>query len=49
MSSKSNIDRRRSVRALEAKRDALLQNQEKNKTELAKVRAELKSVKSRAK
>jgi hypothetical protein len=47
--SKSNIDRRRTVRALEAKRDQLLQNQEKNKTELAKVRAELKSVKSRAK
>jgi hypothetical protein len=47
--SKSNIDRRRTVRALEAKRDQLLQNQEKTKTELAKVRAELKSVKARAK
>jgi len=46
---KSNIDRRRVLRALEAKRDKLLTDQEKNKTELAKVRAELKSVKSRAK
>jgi vacuolar-type H+-ATPase subunit D/Vma8 len=49
MAGKSNIDRRRTLRTLEAKRDQLLMQQEKAKTELAKVRAELKSVKSRAK
>lgn len=49
MASKSNIDRRRTLRALEAKRDSLLQAADKNKTELAKIRAELKSIKARAK
>lgn len=49
MASKSGIDRRRAIRALEAKRDGLLQAQVKTRTELAKVRAELKSVKTQAK
>lgn len=43
---KTNIDRRRKLRALEARRDSLMQSAQKNKTELAKVRAELKSVRS---
>lgn len=43
---KTNIDRRRKLRALEARRDALMQNAQKNKTELAKIRAELKSVRA---
>jgi|WetSurMetagenome_2_1015567.scaffolds.fasta_scaffold30390_4 hypothetical protein len=43
---KTNIERRRKLRALEARRDALMQASQKNKTELAKVRAELKSVRS---
>lgn len=41
MAKKASIDKRRRVRALEAKRDSLLEAQTKNKTELAKVRAEL--------
>jgi len=45
---KSTIGKRRKIRALEAKRDALLEASSKNKTELAKVRAELKSEKSKA-
>lgn len=42
---KSTVDHRRKVRALEAKRDSLLQAAAKLKTNLATVRAELKSVK----
>lgn len=44
MAVKTSIDHRRKIRALEAKRDALLGNAAKNKTDLAKVRAELKAV-----
>jgi hypothetical protein len=44
---KTSIDKRRKVRELEARRDALLVSKQKNVTELAKVRAELKSVKAR--
>ncbi len=43
----SNIQQRRQRRALEAKRDKLLESQTKNKTELAKVRAELKSMRTK--
>lgn len=39
---KSTVQHRRKVRALEAKRDALLQAQEKNKLQLTLVRADLK-------
>lgn len=38
----SNIEKRRKIRALEAKRDALMEAKGKNASELAKVRAELK-------
>jgi len=48
MAKQSNIDRRRALRALEAKRDQLLTNLSKARTDLAKVRAELKSVRGRA-
>ena len=41
---KSSIDKRRKIRALEAKRDALLEGKNKSASELAKVRAELKTV-----
>lgn len=44
MAVKSNIAHRRKVRELEAKRDRLMEQTSKNRTELAKVRAELKSV-----
>jgi hypothetical protein len=40
---KNTIQFRRKIRELEAKRDRLLESNVKNKTELAKVRAELKS------
>lgn len=43
---KSTIEHRRKVRALEAKRDQLMANQQKLKTQLATTRAELKSVRS---
>lgn len=43
---KSSIEKRRKLRALEAKRDALLESKTKSATELAKVRAELKSVRA---
>ena len=43
----SNIAHRRKVRELEAKRDALLSKQTTNKSDLAKVRAELKVLRSR--
>ena len=39
---KSTIQHRRQVRALEAKRDKLVEDAAKRKTELAKVRTELK-------
>jgi hypothetical protein len=48
MAAKGTIERRRALRALEAKRDKLLTDQVKNRTELAKVRAELKSVRGQA-
>jgi hypothetical protein len=41
---KSTIEHRRRVRALEAKRDALMHTQTKSKVQLAALRAELKSV-----
>ena len=41
---KSSIEKRRKIRALEAKRDLLMASKSKSTTELAKVRAELKSV-----
>lgn len=41
---KSNIDKRRKVRALEAKRDKLLESKQKSVTGLATVRAELKQL-----
>jgi len=43
---KSNIERRRKIRALEARRDSLMQAKNKNQSELAKVRAELKTVRT---
>lgn len=46
MAKKSTIDHRRKVRALEAKRDALMHNQQKQKIQLASVRAELKSTRT---
>jgi len=48
MAAKGTIERRRALRALEAKRDKLLTDAVKNRTELAKVRAELKSVRGQA-
>lgn len=41
---KSTIAHRRKVRELESKRDRLMESTVKNRNELAKVRAELKSV-----
>lgn len=38
---KSTLEHRRKIRALEAKRDALLQAGHKQKTDIARVRAEL--------
>jgi hypothetical protein len=43
---KTSLEKRRKVRELEAKRDALLQAKKKNHSELAKVRAELKVVRT---
>jgi len=43
----SSIQYRRQLRALEAKRDKLLEGAEKNKSELAKVRAELRVTRAR--
>jgi hypothetical protein len=43
---KSSIDKRRRIRALEAKRDALMESKNKNSTELVKIRAELKQVRT---
>jgi hypothetical protein len=40
--STSMINKRRKVRALEAKRDQLMEKRDSSKTELLKVRAELK-------
>jgi hypothetical protein len=42
MATTSSMDKRRKIRALEARRDALLAAQSKAKTNLAVVRAELK-------
>ncbi len=42
MAAKSSVEQRRKIRALEAKRDQLLQAGEKNKQQLAVVRADLK-------
>jgi len=42
MAAKSSIEHRRKVRALEAKRDALIKAAEKTKMQLAVVRADLK-------
>jgi hypothetical protein len=41
---KTSIAHRRKVRELEAKRDRLLESNSKNKTELAKARAELSTL-----
>jgi len=41
---KTSIQHRRQVRELEAKRDRLLQNQEKTRADLATVRTQLKHV-----
>jgi hypothetical protein len=38
----SGVEHRRKIRALEAKRDVLIQTQEKTKQQLALVRADLK-------
>jgi len=38
----SSLEQRRRIRALEAKRDMLMESKKKNASELAKVRAELK-------
>jgi hypothetical protein len=38
----TSVDKRRKIRALEAKRDSLQEAKSKNLAELAKVRAELK-------
>lgn len=43
----SSISHRRAIRALEAKRDKLQEGNNRNKTELAKVRAELKTLRAR--
>lgn len=40
-----SIDKRRKIRALEAKRDSLLETKKTAETKLATVRAELKQVK----
>lgn len=40
------IEKRRKVRALEAKRDALIESNKKGKNRLASVRAELKSTRN---
>jgi len=42
---KTSIEKRRKVRQLEAKRDALMASKQKSLAELAKTRAELKSTK----
>ena len=42
-----DIAKRRKVRALEARRDKLMENTERNKVELKKVRAELKAIRGR--
>ncbi len=42
MASKSSVEQRRKVRALEAKRDQLIVTAEKTKQQLAIVRADLK-------
>jgi len=42
MATKSSVEHRRKVRALEAKRDALIQAQEKTRQQLTLVRADLK-------
>ena len=39
----SNLERRRRIRALEAKRDTLIVARDKNKNQLAIVRTELKA------
>lgn len=42
MAVRSSVDHRRKIRALEAKRDALIQAGEKNRQQLTLVRADLK-------
>jgi hypothetical protein len=42
MATKSSVAHRRKIRALEAKRDALIESSEKNKQQLTIVRADLK-------
>jgi hypothetical protein len=42
MAIRSSVDHRRKIRALEAKRDALIQASEKNRQQLTLVRADLK-------
>lgn len=44
MATKTSVEHRRRVRALEAKRDQLIQAQEKNRQQLTVVRADLKHV-----
>lgn len=43
---RSTIEHRRKVRAAETKRDKLIEGNQKNRHELAKARAELKSLRS---
>jgi len=39
---RTSVEKRRKLRALEAKRDSLLESKTKNRSELAKIRAEIK-------
>lgn len=48
MATKGGIAHRRKVRELEAKRDRLMESTHKNRSELAKVRAELKLARKRS-
>jgi len=47
MMASANMQRRRKLRALEAQRDKLIEDISKKRTDLVKVRAELKSEKSK--
>ena len=44
---RTTIEHRRKIREAEAKRDRLITTQQKNKTELSKTRAEIKSLRQR--
>ena len=47
MASTRDIERRRKIRAMEAKRDALIQRMARDRIALASVRAEMKAMRSR--